>query len=344
MRAALLTKLNAPLELCDLEPCELQFGQVLVKIIVSGICGAQLQEISGQKSPKIRTLSGEGVNPLPRPLGHEACGIVEAIGPGVKQVKVGDKAVCHWRKGAGIESDFPLYFQLADESIITGGLIATFMEKAVISENRLTAVPQDTPDELCALLGCGLSTALATMENEAHLLRGESVLIVGCGGLGTNLILAAKLTGAWPIISADITPKEGLAKELGATNFWYFNHPPPHGLHFDVIIDTTGNRHAIERTLPLLAPSGRFVMVGQPKEAFTVENPIHFFDGKGKSIRATQGGQYEPNLDCRRYAKFFAHYDPIPDFLVSHRFKLEEINQALDVVRGGNASRVMIYP
>lgn len=312
-----------------------------------------LQEISGQKAG----------GPLPHPLGHEGCGIVEAIGPSVTRVKMGDKVVMHWRKGAGIESEFPKYLlpniHLTDmieaelrherqSKIITGGRVTTFMEQAICSENRLTAVPKETPDELCALLGCGLSTALATMENEAHLLRGESVLIVGCGGLGTNLILAAKLTGAWPIVVTDIGPKEGLALELGATEFWDFDAPTfiSHPLRrFDVIVETSGNPIAIQATVHLLAPSGRYVMVGQPKpgDCVVLNDAFHFFEGTGKSLRATQGGGYRPDLDCVRFAQAFAHGPALPDFLISHRFPLSKINEALDVVRAGNASRVMVY-
>jgi Zn-dependent alcohol dehydrogenase len=348
MIAALLTKLNAPLELCEIDLTgPLEYGQVLVKIIVSGICGAQLQEISGQK------LGG----PLPHPLGHEGCGRVLEIGPGVKHVKVGNKVVCHWRRGAGIESDFPKYMTHTlvpdlKEGVawqeITGGRVTTFMEQSICSENRLTAVPEETPDELCALLGCGLSTALATLENEARLLRGESILIVGCGGLGTNLILAAKLAGAWPIVVADVMPKEALARELGAVQFWNFNHaiPPAGHRSFDVIVDTTGNRYAIRETILLLAPSGRYIMVGQPKrdETLDLQNAFHFFEGAGKTLKATQGGGYRPEQDCPRFARAFNAYEIDTKQLVSDRFALKDINKALDVVRAGNASRVMIYP
>lgn len=348
MKAALLTKLNAPLEVMDCEPCSLNYGQVLVKMLVSGICGAQLQEISGQKG-----------GPLPHPLGHEGCGIVQEIGLGVKHVKVGDKVVCHWRVGSGIDSDFPRYELYPSyprvvsgeiPKIITGGKVTTFSEYSICSENRLTSVPMATPPELCALLGCGLSTALATLENEARLLRGESILIVGCGGLGVNLIAAARMTGAWPIVVADIAPKHHIALDVGATQFWNFNEPVPFTKQsFNVIIDTSGNKHAIAETLPLLAPSGRYIMVGQPKpgEILEFKNAFHFFEGSGKTLKATQGGGYRPEVDCPRYANFFANCTGVQmsngSMFVSHRFPLADINEGLDEVRKGNASRVMIH-
>ena len=182
MKAALLTRHNAPLKLADITPGPLEFGQVLVRVLVSGICGAQLQEIKGEKK----------TGPLPHPLGHEGCGIVEDIGAGVTRVKRGDKVVMHWRKAAGIESDFPKYFYPEVSAHITGGLVTTFSEQAICSENRLTPVPPDTDPHLCALLGCSLSTALATIESETRGL-GENVLVVGCGGLGMAMLGAMHL-------------------------------------------------------------------------------------------------------------------------------------------------------
>src|SRR3989338_3335986 len=100
MKAAILEQINAPLVVGDVELTDLLFGQVLVKIIVSGICGSQLQEIAGHK--------GNG-DYVPHLLGHEGCGIIEDTGHGVTKVKKGDKVIMHWRKGNGIESDFPIY-------------------------------------------------------------------------------------------------------------------------------------------------------------------------------------------------------------------------------------------
>jgi len=291
MKAAILTTIGAPLTIGEVELLEPGYGQVLVKVLVSGICGAQLQEIDGLKGdPKH----------LPHLLGHEGCGLVEDIGPGVTSVKLGDKVVMHWRKGDGIESELPVYHY--NDREMTSGRVTTFSEQAIVSENRVTAVPQDTPEELCALFGCGLSTALGTIESEAEVKFGERVLIVGCGGLGMNLILAAKLAQASVIAVTDIhESKRATAFEIGATHFWKSevgmrNAECPDVRRaartdlapgFDVIIDTSGNADALECTLPLLAPSGRYVMIGQPNpgQSVKLENAQHFFQGEGKSLR-----------------------------------------------------------
>jgi S-(hydroxymethyl)glutathione dehydrogenase/alcohol dehydrogenase len=335
MKAALMTTVGAPLELHDLIiPSDSpSYGQVQVRIIASGICGAQLMELNGTKA------SG----PLPHPLGHEGVGIVEKVGIGVTHVKVGDKCVLHWRKGAGIESDFPHYLMAGRSEFITSGKVSTFMEQAIVSENRCTAVPHDTPDELCCLLGCSLSTALGTIEHEAKLLMGESVLIIGCGGLGLNLILAAKIRGASKIGATDIhIEKETASSALGAgflVNFGFLTKPK-----FDVVIDTTGNSIAIQRGLSLMNPSGRFILVGQPppRGYVKIENANHLFEGSGKSIMATQGGRFQPDKDIKRYVDSWRAGHLKVDGIVTHEFGLSEINAALDVVRAGEAGRILI--
>lgn len=331
-RAALLTRLGAPLVIGELQQrMHLAHGQVRVRVICSGICGAQLQEIDGHKAG----------GPLPHPMGHEGCGIVEEVGEGVTLVKRGDKVVMHWRKGAGIESEFPIYRYEGSE--ISGGLVNTFCESAVVSENRVTPVPKDTPDELCALLGCSLSTALGTIENEAGGLKfGESVLIVGCGGLGVNLILAALAAQASRVAVLEINPeKEELAMGMGASQFWT---APPAKDAFDVIIETSGRPAAIEATLPLLAPSGRYIMVGQPRpgESVSIRGANHLFHGEGKTIMATQGGRFMPTRDIPRYVAM--HRKGMLDIsgIISHRARLDGINEAIGLVRSGEAGRIMV--
>lgn len=341
MKAAILTAIGAPLTIGEVNVPDPSYGQVAVHILVSGICGAQLQEIDGLKGdPKY----------LPHLLGHEGCGLVEDIGPGVTTVRRGDKVVMHWRKGDGIESECPVYKYGGD--LMTSGRVTTFSERAIVSENRVTAVPQDTPEELCALFGCGLSTALGAIESEAEVKFGERVLIVGCGGLGMNLILAAKLAQASVIAVTDVHESKRIAAfEMGATRFWVPHHGAGRGKPedlppFDVVIDTSGHPDALERTIPLLAPSGRYVMIGQPNPGSNVslEKAHHFFEGEGKSLRATQGGRFSPARDIPRYVRLYQakllHFGGI----VSHRISLDEINEGIDAVRKGLAGRIMIYP
>ena len=167
MKAAILEQIDAPLSVREVELTELKFGQVLVKVLVSGLCGAQLHEIKGHKG---------NAKFLPHLMGHEGCGIVEEIGLGVTTVEPGDKVVMHWRPGSGIESPFPNY--ILDGKTISSGKVTTLNEYSIVSENRITKIPYDTPSVLAAMLGCSLTTALGIIDNECDLKFGESVGIL----------------------------------------------------------------------------------------------------------------------------------------------------------------------
>lgn len=342
MKAVILEKINSPLIIGDVSLTDLTFGQVLVKVLVSGICGAQLQEISGYKN---------NVDYVPHLLGHEGCGIVDVIGPGVTKVKKGDKVVMHWRKGDGIESDFPSYTY--NGKTIRSGKVTTFSEYSIVSENRITPVPNDTSNDLCALLGCSLSTALSTINLEANMKFGESLIVVGLGGLGINLIKAAKLAGAYPIIGLDINDdKKEISESIGVDLFINCKKAvikeeiiKAFGMSgADVIIDTSGNKQIIEDTILLLTDSGRYILVGQPKpgDGIEIKNAVHFFKGDGKSIKATQGGQFSPSKEIPRYIKLHKAGVLNIDGIITHRIKLNEINEAVYLIRSGNAGRIII--
>ena len=337
MKAVILTELNKNLEIADIKLTSLQYGQVLTKNIVSGLCGAQLQEIAGLKG---------NANFLPHLLGHEGCGIVEDIGVGVTTVKIGDKVVMHWRKGEGIEAPFPKYIYNGKE--MSSGKVTTLSEYSIVSENRLTSVPHDTPNELCALLGCGLTTALGIINNEAQVKLGESVLVIGCGGVGLNIIQGAKLVNAFPIYGLDITDsKEDLAKSLGVTE--YFNITKidledKFKNKIDVIIDTTGKSDVIGKTINLLSNKGRYILVSQPKpdDILNINNVNKLFDGDGKIIKATQGGKTSPNEDIPRYIKLYNAGLLDINSIITHRFNMDEINEAFNILKTSQAGRIII--
>ena len=331
MKAAVLEKIDAPLAVREVGLTELGVGQVLVQVLVSGLCGAQLHEIRGHKG---------NAKFLPHLMGHEGCGIVKAIGPGVTTVRVNDKVVMHWRPGCGIESPFPKYD--LDGKIISSGKVTTLSEYSIVSENRITSIPHETPTVLAAMLGCSLTTALGIIDNECDLKFGETLAVTGCGGVGLNLIQAAKMKSASPIIGVDINPKmEDLARQLGADQFISNATNLP---ECDVIIDTTGIPGVIAAAFNRLAPSGRLVLVGQPKPQTTVSfsNAVSMFDGEGKSVRATQGGRTDPAKDIPRYIKLAMEGHLDYETLHTHTFTLDEVNDAFDLLRSGNAGRIMI--
>lgn len=332
MKAAVLAELNSDLKVADVQLTPLKVGQVLVKVLVSGICGSQLHEIAGNK--------GNG-NFLPHLMGHEGCGIVQEIGEGVTNVKVGDKVVMHWRKGSGIESPFPTY--IYENKTISSGKVTTLSEYSIVSENRLTKVPQDTPPEFCAILGCALSTALGIIDNEVDLKFGESIAIVGCGGVGLNLIQAAAMKSACPIIAVDNNEnKKEMCIQAGANHF--YTNASEIKQKVDVVIDTTGVPAVISQGVSLLSNNGRMILVGQPNPRQSIEMPnaLNLFNGNGQSIKATQGGKTDPQEDIPRYVKLHKQGLLNVDKLITHTFDLEQINEAFDLLKSGNAGRIMI--
>jgi S-(hydroxymethyl)glutathione dehydrogenase / alcohol dehydrogenase len=332
MKAAILVEINAPLAVCDVELTELKVGQVLVKVLVSGLCGAQLHEIRGHKG---------NAKFLPHLMGHEGCGVVEAVGDGVTTVKVGDKVVMHWRPGTGIEAPFPSY--VLDGKSMSSGKVTTLSEYSIVSENRLTTVPQDTPPELCAILGCALTTAMGIIDNEVDLKFGESVAVIGTGGVGLNLIQAAAMKSACPIIAVDNNPtKKQMCLDVGASKFYTSIDQIEEKV--DIVIDTTGISEVITQGISILSNTGRMILVGQPAPGkfVTVMNAVNLFNGIGHSIKATQGGKTNPQEDIPRYIRL--HKEGLLDVskLITHTFTLDQINQAFDLLKSGNAGRIMI--
>lgn len=336
-KAAVLRELNKPLRIETLEtPQELGVGQALVRVKRSGICGAQLGEIAGVKGQD---------KYLPHLMGHEGAGVVEAIGPGVKHVVVGDRVVMHWRKGVGIEADCPKYKVFGDSySIVGGGWATTFNEMAVVSENRLTAVAEHVPFDVMALMGCALTTALGVINNDAQVKFGQSIAVIGCGGVGLNVIQAAAMASAHPIFGVDLYEhKLEVAKKFGATfvmkDLKSIRDMLPKGC--DVVIDTTGRAEMIEAAYELTANGGKTVLVAQMRhdhKARIQTLPMH----TGKAFFASEGGQTDPSVHIPRYLRLFDAGKLNVDGLVTHRYKLDEINVALDEIRAGRTGRVMI--
>lgn len=332
MKAAILVRHGAPLVVDEVDPLDLGQGQALVRIRASGICGKQINEIAGNcGSDKY----------MPHLLGHEGAGIVQEIGPGVTHFKPGDHVVLHWRKGAGIEAECPRY-RWGDE-FIGGGPVTTFNEYAVVSENRLTRIEDDIPLDLAALMGCAVTTGLGVVLNDARLQPGQSLAIIGCGGVGLNVIQGAKLAGAKSIWAID--PAEGKmlkAHEFGATLtsevvYEFLPVPGP-----DIIVDTTGNPVLIAWAFALVAPGGKVIAVGQPPRGVNLVLPDFARNMKGKTLMDSQGGGTDPNADIPLYLTYWRRGLLKLKELITHRFPLEDVNEALDIMRSGAAGRIIL--
>ena len=334
MKAAILVELNQPLVVDEvLLPNELMVGQVLVKVYFSGICGSQIGEINGVK--------GEDKY-LPHLLGHEGSGIVLDVGLGVRNVRIGDKVVLHWQKGSGIESNPPAYHW--GEKNVNAGWITTFNEFAVVSENRITKIPDDSDLRVAALFGCAVTTGFGVIENNAKVRIGESVVVYGAGGVGLNIIQAASLVSAYPIIAVDLyKDKLELAQQMGATHLidggglekvpnQIYQIAGKNGV--DVFIDNTGLPNIIEMGYTVTKSNGRVVLVGVPKKGNDIKIyslPMHF----GKKITGSQGGEAKPSDDIPRYHNFLMSDKSRLEKIISKIYFLDDVNYAIDDMRKG---------
>lgn len=340
MKAAILEKLNSNLVIDDIVIPNLDYGQVLVNVKKSGVCGAQIGEIAGVK--------GEDKY-LPHLMGHEGGGIILDIGPGVTKVKKNDHVVMHWRKGSGIESRPPRYKR--GDGFVGGGWITTFNEMAVVSENRLTVIPNDIPFEIAALMGCAVTTALGLINNEAKLKIGQSIAVAGCGGVGLNIIQGAAMVSANPIIAIDLYDnKLKLASEFGATHLINSRNEDMReslveimgSSGVDVFVDCTGQVSVMSQAYELTASKGKTILVGQPRyeESLILSSMVRNFTGK--ILIDSQGGQTEPNRDIPRYLNLYKNDKLKIDQLITHNFTLGEINIAIDKVKKGETGRCII--
>ena len=253
-KAAILVEQRKPLVIDEVETPALGYGQVLVQIKVSRICGSQIGEVDGVKGPD---------KFLPHLLGHEGGGVVMETGPEVTRVKAGDHVVLHWREASGIQSR-PAKYDWRGK-VANAGYVTTFNEFAVVSENRLTPIPVDTDFELASLMADTLTTGFGVINNDAKVKLGESVVVIGCGGIGLGVLLGAKLAGACPLIGVDLFPhKLDLALGIGATHvinshegdFAEQVRTILDGKPADVVIDGTGNPAILEKALALTGPRG----------------------------------------------------------------------------------------
>ena len=340
MKAAILVESKKPLVVAHIDlPDELEFGQVLVDVHYSGICGAQINEIDAAKGPD---------KFLPHLLGHEGSGVVQKIGPGVSTVQEGDHVVLHWRPSKGIQSPTPKYNWNGKQ--VNAGWVTTFNEQAVISENRLTVIPKDFDMRVTPLFGCAVTTAFGVVNNDAQIKVGQSVVIFGIGGVGLNIAQAASMVSAHPIIGVDLLEhKLEMGREFGLTHAVVGGKENVNDIirnivgmqGADVVIETTGNSRVIEQAYELTHPDGKTILVGVPKKGDNVSIyslPLHF----NKILTGSHGGDAVPDLEIPRYIRLMESSKMTLDGLITHEFVLDEINQALDLFRSGESGRIII--
>ena len=337
--AAVLVQLNQPLEIMELEIPLLKKGQVLVQLAYSGLCHSQINEWKGIKGPDAY---------LPHTLGHEGSGIVLEVGEGVTKVKAGDHVVLSWIKGTGL--DIPVTLYRMGEKIVNSGAISTFLEKAVISENRLIRIDPKIPLKEAALLGCAIPTGAGVIFNDMQVKEGQSISVFGVGGIGSSALLAASHAKAYPIVAIDVhDEKLSLAKQLGASHTIHAGKENvleklveiSNGKGFDFSFESAGRREVMEIAFECIKAGGCCVLAGNlPKGEKIQIDPFELI--KGKKIMGTWGGGVQIDRDIPRFADIFFQDQKTLQMLISHEVCLPEINQLMSALGKGQVARGLI--
>lgn len=338
-QAAILVNPGQPLVVDDVEVPALKPGQALVEIHYSGVCHTQLLECQGAR----------GHDPyLPHCLGHEGSGIVCDVGPGTTKVKPGDRVILSWIKGSG--QDVPGTTYSWTDRTVNAGAITTFNRHAVISENRLTRIPDEIPLDEAALFGCALPTGMGSVLNTASARAGNSLVVFGTGGVGLAAVAGAKLSGCAPIIAVDpIAERRELACAMGATHAF---DPMANDVlqsirdlcrdGVDIAVEATGKPAVMQQALSIVRPRGGVaVVVGNARHGETVTvDPRQL--NQGKQLRGTWGGDCVPDRDFPRYCQWLVAGRLSLKPLLSRPFALEEINDALHTLEKGTIGRPLV--
>jgi S-(hydroxymethyl)glutathione dehydrogenase/alcohol dehydrogenase len=359
VRAAVLTEAGRPLEIEELEPVRIGAREALVRVTASGICHSDIGPIEGWREV-----------PLPIVMGHEAAGIVEEIGAEVRTVRPGDRVVasfvlpcgeCWWcargeshlcRDGRPLTQTARL--RRADGTLVTPFCgLGSFADAMVADERSLIKVDSSLPDDQLALLGCAITTGVFAVLNTAAVRVGDSVAIVGCGGVGQAIVQGARIAGASQIIAIDpVELKRANALRTGATDV-----VDPTGLDaaarvrelaggrgVDHAFDVTGNLQAIRQAFDMSRRGGSVTLVGIPRpgEQMPWTASEQFFEAR--TVRGCIFGSATLARDLPQLVSLIesGRFDLAP--FVSKRIPLEQINEGIAELKAGTVIRSVIVP
>ncbi len=357
MKAAVCREHGKPLVIENLALDEPKTGEVRVKIAACAICHSDIIYMDGG-------WGGE----LPAVYGHEASGIVERVGPGVSLVKPGDHVVVTLIRSCGhcffcaqgdphiCETRFPLDFSSplhgdGGEKIVHGLRTGAFAEQVVVDASQVVVIPDSVPLDSASLLACGVITGLGAVVNTAKVAPGSSVVVVGTGGVGLNSVQGAALAGAKSIVALDLADgKLEAARSFGAThtintaneNALGKIQSLTGGRGADYVFVTVGSTAAIEQSVDFARRGGTICIVGMPPSgAMAAFEAVNIADS-GKKLIGSKMGSTRLQTDMPGLVELYHQGRLKLDELVSNRYPLERINDAIDSVRRGDALRNVI--
>lgn len=357
MKAAVCRQHGAPLVIEELDLAEPGPGEVKVRMLATTICHSDITYANG----------GWGGR-LPAVYGHEGCGVVEQIGDGVSSVAVGDKVVVTLVRSCGschecvvgrpvtCEATFPLdrHSPLTDATgapVVQAMRTGAFAEQVVVGDSQLVVVPDDLAPDVASLLACGVLTGFGAVTNTARVPAGSHVVIVGCGGVGLNAVQGARISGARTIIAIDLAePKLAAARRFGATHTVDAGSPDVPGAvreltggrGADFVFVTVGAKAAFDQSQAMLARGGTVVIVGMPNAGVTTEIDPGAMADYGRSILGSKMGSARISIDIPNLVDLYRQGRLLLDELITGRYPLQHINEAMDAVRSGDALRNVI--
>jgi len=356
IRAAVCRAFGAPLAVETVDLADPGLGEVLVKTAACAICHSDVFYMDG-------AWGGE----LPSVYGHEAAGVVEAVGPGVSRLKPGDHVVVTLIRYCGhcpacaegapvfceetFELDRKTPLTRRGEPLAHGLRTGGFADHIVVDASQAVAIPKDIALESAALIACGVLTGFGAVINTAGVEAGANVVVIGCGGVGLNVIQGARIAGCALIVAIDIEPaKLAAAREFGATHTINANaeEAVAHvaeltgGRKADAAFVCVGVKGAAEQGVSLTKRNGATVLVGMPPSGVTVAFDPGWLAADGQKILGSKMGSARPVIDVPKIVALYNEGRLKLDQLISGRYKLDEINEAVASSRSGAALRNVI--
>ena len=329
-KAAVLRNVGGPLIFEELEVPKPGKGQVLVKILYSGLCRSNINEIKGRK----------GADFIPHLTGHEASAVIMEVGDGVTKVKTDDYVVCSWIKGHGLEAPSVKY--QGDKGVVNAGACSTFTEYAVISENRLIKIPVAVELIFASLLGCAIPTGAGIVDHY-KMIRGQKLAVFGIGGVGASALLRAVSLGM-DCVAFDIVPwkLQWATKELGVKTahpdgFFENNYKN----FFDFSIECSGNKSAMEYSFMSVKTSGTAIIAGNLKPGETIAiDPWQLM--LGKTIDASGGWDSFLDTDVLFYGSLYIDGLLPIGKLVTKVYSFDQINESIRDLEEGKLIRGVV--
>ena len=346
---------GAPVELVDIVIPDPGPNDVVVRVQACGVCHTDLTYRDG------------GINDeFPFLLGHEAAGIVESAGSAVTHVEVGDFVVLNWRAVCGncraCRRGRPWYcfdtfnasqpMTLTDGTALTPALgIGAFAEKTLVHEGQCTKVDPNADPAVVGLLGCGVMAGLGAAVNTGNVSRGDSVAVIGCGGVGDAAIAGARLAGASPIIAIDRDARKlELAMELGATHMIDASkvdaveavHELTGGFGADVVVDAVGRPETWKQAFYARDLAGTVVLVGVPTPDMELEMPLIDFFSRGGALKSSWYGDCLPERDFPMLVDLYQQGRLPLEKFVTERIALDQVEEAFESMHRGEVLRSVV--